>query len=197
MSPLWQWFAAVIANRRDPGGGGEGRGPVHNPPPPTPRCRSRSHVGAGPYGPVPGRGGGGGGGGGGGCYIAFPLGSPTSGPMGEDVRAAVPPRGMDYGWGDHPGWAVPCGPPGGVLVGGTRRVPGPIQSRGAETRLAVAGPTVVRRKISEDYGEALLLQLASGKVGFDPRTADRAGGAVDSPGVVRRGCVTHCTVGRP
>ena len=36
MSPLWQWFAAVIANRRDPGGGGEGRGPVHNPPPPPP-----------------------------------------------------------------------------------------------------------------------------------------------------------------
>jgi hypothetical protein len=89
--------------------------------------------------------------------------------MGEDVRVAVSPRGMDYDWGDHPGWADTCGQPGGVLVGGTCRVPGPVQSRGAETRLAVAGPTVVRRKISEDYGEALLLQLASGKVWFDPQ----------------------------
>ena len=36
-----------------------------------------------------------------------------------------PPRGMDCGWGDHPHWVVRSGPPGGVLVGGTRMVPGP------------------------------------------------------------------------
>jgi hypothetical protein len=35
----------------------------------------------------------------------------------------------------------------------------PVKSRGC---LAVTGPTVVLRRISEDYGEALLLQLASG-----------------------------------
>ena len=159
MSATLTWFACRYCEPAGPGGGGEGRGQVHNPPPPPPAAAVASTSALGLIGPVPGRGGGGGGDG---CCIAFPLGSPTSGPMGEDVRAAVPPRGMDYGWGDHPGWAVPCGPPGGVLVGGTRRVPGPVQSRGAETRLAVAGPTVVRRKISEDYGEVLLLQLASG-----------------------------------
>ena len=35
----------------------------------------------------------------------------------------------------------------------------PVLSRGSP---AAAGRTVVRRRISEDYGEALLLQLASG-----------------------------------
>jgi hypothetical protein len=59
--------------------------------------------------------------------------------MGEDVLAAVTPWGMDSGcgWGDHLGWAVPCRQHGGVLVGGTRGVPGqpgPSPIPGAETR---------------------------------------------------------------
>jgi hypothetical protein len=72
--------AAVTANRRDPEGGGEGRGAGLTTPP---SCRRR-HFGAtgligrvpGLTGHVPGRGGGGGGGrrGGGNCGDAFPLG---------------------------------------------------------------------------------------------------------------------------
>ncbi len=51
---------------------------------------------------------------------------------------------------------------------------------------SLASPyAVVGRRISGDYGEArLLLPAKPGKGGFRLKKADRAGDAVDSPGVI-------------
>ncbi len=133
---IWPWLAA-----------GE-RGPVHNPrPPPPPPLAAAAKSVLGPICPVPGRGSGNGGD----DDDAFTLGA--SDPVGEAVGRRFPPRGLDCGWDGHPIWAVCVGRLGvsslealiGCLVS--------VRSRGG---------TFVQRRISEDCGQALLLQLASG-----------------------------------
>ena len=84
---MWQLFAGVTCKQRDPGGGGEGRGAgsTTSPPPPSPprRCRAgswrrrrrrRRQLRLRRWRLVPTR-------------------TPTSGPMREAGRAAVPPGG--------------------------------------------------------------------------------------------------------
>jgi hypothetical protein len=144
---MWQLFAGVTCKQRDPGGGGEGRRACSTTSPPQPsqprRCRAgswrRLRRRRRPLRLQ--------------LWRRIPTRTPTSGQMGEAGRAAVPPRRMDCGWGDHPHWVVRSGPPGGhgVLVGGTRRVPGPSPIPGVAwlllgTLLSGRGSLRTRRK---------------------------------------------------
>ena len=132
----------------------------------TPPRQRRRHVGL--IGPVPRRGGGGGGGVRGGCGCGDASHSDPD--LGSNGRCrlgdGLPPE--DGLWlGRSPGLDGPSGPSGGVLLGGTRRVPGPTPIPGDS--LAAAGHTVVQRRNSEDYEEALAEGRRRGRSGSDPR----------------------------
>ena len=72
---------------------------------------------------VPGRGGGGGGGDD--NDVVAPSRIPDLEFNGGGRSDGGPPRGTDWGWGYYPCWAFRKGRLGGVLHGGTQRVPGP------------------------------------------------------------------------
>ena len=132
----------------------------------TPPRQRRRHVGL--IGPVPRRGGGGGGGVRGGCGCGDASHSDPD--LGSNGRCrlgdGLPPE--DGLWlGRSPVLDGPSGPSGGVLLGGTRRVPGPTPIPGDS--LAAAGHTVVQRRNSEDYEEALAEGWRRGRSGSDPR----------------------------
>jgi hypothetical protein len=76
------------------------------------------------------------------------------------------------GWRGRPRW-----PLGGTVYG----VWSHFCLRGGSLASAYA---VVGRRISGDYGEALLLPAEPEKGEFRLKKADRAGDAVDSPGVI-------------
>ena len=151
--------AAVTANRRSPGGGGVGRGAGFSPPPPA-NAAATSVPGL--ICPVPRRGCGGGGsvrGGSGGGGDASHS-DPDLGSNGRCRSGDGPPPEDGLWLGRSPVLDGPSGPSGGVLLGGTRRVPGPTPIPGDS--LAAAGHTVVQRRNSEDYEEALAARPASG-----------------------------------
>jgi hypothetical protein len=145
MSPLGQWFVAVIANRpiQDVEEREGGRSITPSPPP---RRAATSVMGL--ISPVPGSGGGGGGSGGG---NAITLSDPRPWVQwGRTFGLRFPPggiRGDRLRLGDHPGWAVSVGRLGVSSLQPLVGCLAPVQTRGAETHLAVAGPTLVRRKI--------------------------------------------------
>lgn len=90
----------------------------------TPPRQRRRHVGL--IGPVPRRGGGGGGGVRGGCGCGDASHSdPDLGSNGRCRSGDGPPPEDGLWLGRSPGLDGPSGPSGGVLLGGTRRVPGP------------------------------------------------------------------------
>ena len=124
--------------RRGKGGWGSKTTPPP-PPPPTRRCWCRVVAAAAAAAMT--------------MTSSLPLGSPTSGPWGEAVRMADRPGGTVAWTNTRAGRSI-YGPPGGVLDGGTHRVPCPVRPGVARLQ---PGTTVVRRRISEDYEEALLL----------------------------------------
>jgi hypothetical protein len=157
---VWQWFAAVTANRQSTGGGGEGRGAGPWPlPPQLPAAAARQVLAS------PGRGGGGGGGGG-------ERSDSDPRPRVQRGRLLRRLRRKGYGWGDHPCWAVPHGPPGGVLVGGACSKPG--FSPGPWVTWLQPGPTVTRRRIPEEAAAPASVWVGQVRT----QEADRAGGAI-------------------
>ena len=97
--------AAVTANRRNPGGGGVGRGAGFSPPPLANAaatsalsvlCRVVAAAAAEACAAAA-------------AAATRPTRTPTSGPMGDAAWATASPRRMDCGWGDHPVWMVHLG----------------------------------------------------------------------------------------
>jgi hypothetical protein len=134
----WRFFAAATENRLGPGGGSEGRGPIHGHSLPvaavaTSVCGAGSGSGAVKDNDgVPNR-------------IAD-LGSKLEE---AGCSGGGTPRGMGCGWGDHPCWVVPFGRLGWSWLE-ARRVPGFSPDPGIQVAWLRLAAAETHRRPGED-----------------------------------------------